>query len=435
MDKLRNVEGPLFALATGTFFLWFYQVPTVYVTAIYLGLFGLLFLLKRPVIDYVAILLFSVFGRRSQVEVSFILVGVLLIGLTIGRLREKQFVMGRLLIPMAAYGLYAALSTLWAPRTLDALAGVFMLLEGYLVYVILTNSGWKPKEEDKERVSKLATFLLLTLTMEILTLYVQHGFTETLYKKYLVDLGWGFSNLIAVTYTFFLPVAFAKYLDRDTYRPLYYLLDVVNVCGLLLTQSRGAIVGVMVGLLLYVPLTCNRDYLKKYYPLLLGIVTFALLFFEPYVLEVINRFIKPDILDDNNRFPLYELAFAKFKERPLFGYGYKSSEYFINTILKRSNAYYHNYILQIAATLGVTGLFLQGILHYLWVRLFMKRDPFLFCLALGVLSALVHQLVDVSYDRFYFGLFLYFLIGMAELFRHHDGEDSWKMKRFSTTNR
>src|SRR5690606_21733854 len=198
-----------------------------------------------------------------------------------------------------------------------------------------------------------------------------------------------------VTYTFFLPVAFAKYLDRDTYRPLYYLLDVVNACGLLLTQSRGAIVGVMVGLLLYVPLTCNRDYLKKYYPLLLGIVTFALLFFEPYVLEVINRFITPDILDDNNRFPLYEVAFETFKERPLYGYGYKSSEYFINTILKRSNAYYHNYILQIAATLGVTGLFLQGILHYLWVRLFMKRDPFLFCLALGVLSALVHQLVDV----------------------------------------
>ena len=176
-----------------------------------------------------------------------------------------------------------------------------------MVYLALINSDWKLKDEDKINITKVATFVMLTLTAEIMTIYFQHPFTEVISHKSYVNLGWGYSNFIAVIFTFLIPVAFYKYFDEENYRPIYFIIDLLNVGGLLLTQSRGAIVGAAVGIGLYGLLTFNKSYIKRYYTVGISVGIIAIILFYPYITQIIERYIKPGF-DDNNRYPLYKLT-------------------------------------------------------------------------------------------------------------------------------
>lgn len=424
-------DFPLILLSLLTFSLWYYQFSTPMVTTVYLVIFLFLWLFRRPVIEYVVVILFSVMADRTVIEIDYILLGILAIGVLIWRIRKKEIKFGRLLFVLVIFLFYATLSVSWAPVKSDALVGVFMMLEGYLLYFVLTNSEYQPHEKNKNYIAIVASIVMFTLTMEIGSIYLKNGFIDTLYNKSLLDLGWAYSNFFAVIYPLLLPVALSKYLDKRAYHPIYFIMDLLNVFGLILTQSRGAMVGAFVGIVLYLPFTLNPSFMKRYYPILLGLGMVTFYYFNPYISEIVDRFIRLEFFDDNNRFPLYELGIQKFLEKPIFGHGMKSSQYFIKTVLQRGNHYYHNYWIQIAATLGVVGLLLQGWLHYLMVKIFARKNVFIICLGLGVLSGLAHQMVDVSYDRFFFGLYMYAIIGVVELFRHFDQDDPYQLKSFA----
>lgn len=438
MSMLQQVDDDkrewiVLLLSALTYLLWLYNLHPLLVVSIYTVVFIIFFVLKRPIIEFVIVVLLSVMSYRvdSLHKVDYYMTTILFGGVMIARIRAKKFTFGRLFLVLLIYLLYAMLSLSWSPDPRFGMFGIAQTVQGYMMYLVLTNSDWKLKEEDPVYLSKAATMIMLTLTAQLLTIYLKYPFEEILYKKSLVDLGWGYSNFIAVIYTFSLPVALYKYLDEKHYHPIYFLLDLLSFGGLLLTQSRGAIVGAIAGLGLYALLTFRKTYIKRYYSLIIGAGIVAYLFFSPYILEIVNRFIGPNFLDDSNRFPIYKLGIEKFLEAPIFGHGYKSSRYFIQNVLNGTVSNYHNYILQIAATLGVVGLIFQGWLHYLWVKLFAQKNAFILCMGIGIVASLVHQLLDVSYDRFYFGVYMYTIIGIVEIYRHNRSNDPWQMTEFS----
>jgi O-antigen ligase len=130
------------------------------------------------------------------------------------------------------------------------------------------------------------------------------------------------------------------------------------------------------------------------------------------------------------------LAWKTFIDRPIIGQGIKSSRYFIYNMLDgRGNVYYHNFVLQVLSTLGIIGMVLFAIIVFKWFKiLFKPSEPFVICIALGIVGSLVHQMVDVSFDRFYFGMIFYLIIGLAEVYRHHVKSDPLKMMELKKKN-
>ncbi len=98
----------------------------------------------------------------------------------------------------------------------------------------------------------------------------------------------------------------------------------------------------------------------------------------------------------------------------------------------RLNSHYHNFILQIAATLGIVGLLLFLWIVLKWIKILWKpKDVFVVCASISIIGALTHQMVDVSFDLFYFGLIFYSIIGIVEIYRVNLKDDPLNLKKIS----
>jgi O-Antigen ligase len=435
--KTIKTDIALLFLTMVTFYIWYLKEPILYGLVVYLLIFLFLLIKKKPISHFIVVTLFSVMSTGINVGYTTIdyILCTTVFGLVLLRMiHKREIVFGNLFFVLLIYLLYNFLSLFWTPVFKDGWRGIISMLQGYMMYVIVTNGGFKVEKPNRIIISKVATFLMLTLTLEIFQIYYTKGFEIVLHTKGFVELGWGYSNLIAVVYTFLIPIAFYKYLTRKQYYPHYFLLDLLNIVGLLLTLSRGAIVGVLVGMAIYTVFTLRKQFIIRYYSIL-ALLTIAVLRIEKlfyYVDQIKHRFFHSEFLNDSGRFEYYEMAYERFKTNPIFGDGIKSSKYFIQVVMERPNVYYHNFILQIAATLGIIGLILVFIVMVKMLFLFFKpRDLFVICMGLGVVSSLIHQMLDINYDRIFFGLYMYAIVGLTELYRHYRQEDEFSLKMLS----
>jgi O-antigen ligase len=433
MKEIKN-DILLLVLTAVTVYLWMMTDFSIYYGfTIYLMMFIYLFIHQKPISHYLVVLLFSVMSDHTDggtfvidYVLSVILFGIVLIQ----SIRRRQIVLGKLFPVLLALLLYSMLSILWTPIRSEGWQGIVAMLQGYMIYLILTNGHFKV---DGITISKIASFLMFTLTIQLFLLYHDLGIQAILADKLLIELGWGFSNLVAVVYTFGIPIAFYKYLTKNYY-PHYFILDLLNGVGLLLTLSRGAMVGVGLVMVIYLFFTFKKQFIMKYYSIVAVII--GTIYFSDSLRNVIEigkeQFVTKEFLNDNARYPLYQLGWDVFKANPIFGNGVKSSQYFINTVLFRQNVYFHNFILQIAATLGLVGLALLMIVLIRIILLYLRpKDHLVLCLGLGLAASLAHQLMDISYDRFFFGLFMYSIIAITELYRHYKEDDPYQLTTIS----
>jgi O-antigen ligase len=436
MKKIKT-DIVLLLLTLITFYIWYSSLSMKQGLMIYLLIFLFLLIKKKPISHYIVVILFSIMSISINVGYTTIeyILSTILFGLVILQMiRKREIVFGNIFFILLLYLSYNLLSLIWTPVLKDGWRGIISMLQGYMMYVIVTNGGFKVGKLDRITISKAATFIMLTLSLEIFYIYHSVGFEAALHSKGHIVLGWGYSNLIAVIYTFALPVAFYKYLHPKQYYPHYFVLDVLNVVGLVLTLSRGAIVGAAVALAIYTVFTFRKQFIIRYYSLV-AILAFAVLRIKKlhfYIDEIKERFFRSEVLDDSGRFELYKLAYERFKTSPIFGDGIKSSKYFIQEVMEWPSTYYHNFILQIAATLGIIGLiFILIILSKLLFLFFKPRDLFVICMGLGVVASLIHQMLDINYDRIFFGTFMYAIVGLTELYRHYHKDDPFTLKKLS----
>jgi O-antigen ligase len=315
------------------------------------------------------------------------------------------------------------------------------MLEGYLIYYIITNGNFKIEKSDFINISKIATFIMLTLSAEIIFKYFHYGFANVFSpdgsSKYMVDIGWGYSNLIAVIFLFSIPVALYKYLDKSHYYIGYLFLDLLNLLGLFLTQSRGAYLGAFLSIILFIIFYVRFDFIKKYGSIiaLLLIGTFIIPQTREIILHILQKFVNPEtffnVRTDTERIAVLEVGIRKFFDNPIFGTGLKSSRYYIAEI-GRERYHYHNFLLQIISTLGVVGFILFiGVVKRVVKVLNKRKEPFIMCITFALVGSLTHQMVDISFDYYYFGLYFYTLIGIVEIYRHHLKDDSVKLKVYN----
>jgi O-antigen ligase len=439
MTKYK-LDLQLLALLGITLLIWLLKdILFVYGLIIYLLIFAYLIYQKKPFSHFFVVILFSVMSMQSDTgsfKIDYCLTIIVFVLVVINNIKKKQIVVGKLLLPLVILLGYSFISIAWTPVKADGFHGLVAMLEGYLIYYLLTNAGFRINKDDLLTISKVATYIMLTLTLELFYIYYLHGFQATINRKQLINLGWGYSNLIAIVFVLLLPLALYKYLNKNKYYLGYFMLDIVNIFGLVLTMSRGAFLGVAISLGIFTVLYVRKRLLVKYGGILgMGIAlgTFLLwLFQKPLFNKLISTFktlfTSKEIFDDPNRSPLYKVAIKTFLDKPIFGNGLKSSKYLIYYHLDgRQNVHFHNFILQIAATLGVIGLIILSFLIVRWVKVLYKpKDTFVVCSALSIIGALTHQLLDSSFDLFYFGVFFYGIFAIVEIYRHYLSDDKVK---------
>ncbi|QVK17113.1 O-antigen ligase family protein [Mycoplasmatota bacterium] len=432
--KKYKLELQLLFLMIVTLNCWFYKTDDYkYAFIVYCLIFLYLMIKQKSISYFVVVCIFSIMSLQndSAFKIDYSLVIILFFYVLLVNIKNKYFAMGKLFIPLVVYFLYQLLSLLWTPVKSFGIYGLMAVIEGYAIYYIITNGRFKVKKHHLLDISKIATFIMLTLSAEIFYNYHIYGFEKVIHSKNLVDLGFSYSNFIAVIFVLLIPIALYKYLDKKHYYIGYFLLDLLNIFGLLLTLSRGAILGFAFSLLLFILLLVRKRFLLRFGTIIAGIciIIYKNERFNLYFNLVKDKYLTKEFVNDNGRFSLYELGWNRFLENKWFGDGIKSSKYMINHYLGTTSGHYHNFIIQIGATLGIVGLILFLIVVLRWLRvLFKPRDTFVLCSTISIIGALSHQQVDVSFDYFYFGLIFYSILGIVEIYRHSIKDDLLNLK-------
>ncbi len=422
-----QLEWLLFTLAYITFSTWLFNLNYIIPLIIYGGLFIYFIYKDKPFYYFLIVTLFSTMSCTHMI-IEYCLIVFLFFYVLYFCIKEKKLMVGKLLYPILLYFIYNALSLLWTPVLINGLMGLSAILEGFLVYFIITNKPICVSKCDFITISKISSFIMLTLTLEIIAIYSRVGLMNILENKNLLNLGWGISNLIAVIYVFLIPIALYKYLNLKKFYLFYLILDLLNILGLFLTLSRGAYLGVFISVCLFSIFYVRKKIIIKYGGIII-LLAIVLIIYKNTLYTLLTKHIAyNNFFYGSSRGAIYHLGWQSFLSHPIFGRGIKSSEYMINTYLKEPYAHYHNFLLQIAATLGIVGLILFSYIIYNWVKILNKpNNPFIMCVLFSIIGSLTHQLVDVSFDLFFFGAFFYMQIGLVEIIRNQDRDDALKI--------
>ncbi len=204
-------------------------------------------------------------------------------------------------------------------------------------------------------------------------------------------------------------------------RPIIIGIFVTMFLCLFLTQSRGALLG-LVAALLVMAFTRYR----RVIPLLLlgGVIFYLAPFTQHYIQYLIDAFLAQD-RSTQMRLGEYKDALTLISRNPIFGVGFLGSPD-IDTYIGVSSVY-----LLIAEEMGIVGLaaFLMVMATYFctaagrWLK-GLKTDPFLSPIVLGLSAALFGSMTAGVVDHYFFNLdfphsvtlfWLYVGLGMAAI--------------------
>jgi putative inorganic carbon (HCO3(-)) transporter len=154
-------------------------------------------------------------------------------------------------------------------------------------------------------------------------------------------------------------VLLSIYLASKTthYKKLFYISDMILfIIVLCLTGSRGAALGLILGLLIYFSFERN----KTNFIIILGVsVLMAVLLFAPTQIPVLKNLMGHELDHSiSGRQAIWEGCYRMFKAKPLTGWGimgiWTDGWYYINYYMRENHG--HNIWITIATTLGIVGL-------------------------------------------------------------------------------
>ncbi len=146
---------------------------------------------------------------------------------------------------------------------------------------------------------------------------------------------------------------------------------IISLAGMVLSYARGAWIGFAIAL----PFIFLRESKKKFFLVILfGLIGAGALFGISE--KVRETFTSPSRGESTIvRLSMYKAAFAAFKERPLFGYGYKNFEPNVAKIKAQHKierpknvGHAHNNFLEHLASTGIIGFIIVLLFHGLWTK-------------------------------------------------------------------
>ncbi len=258
----------------------------------------------------------------------------------------------------------------------------------------------------------LFCFLLsgLLITLQLFIAYLTHvRFDESANPiKETVMVGWGVWTSIGGMLSFLMPAGFyfaAKYKQGW----IGYLIALVELFAILLSQSRGALlIGAGVFLLCMIAVCLVGEYKKRNRMITITVTVvgiIGILILSKQLLGLLQNFIDYGF-GDNGRFDMWRVGIQRFLERPFFGTGFYDSYYNQGWYKAIFPYLYHNTLIQMLGGAGIVGFLSYAYHRFCTIRLVVKTpNPCKIFLGIGILGLFTFCLIDVLFFHIYPSIF------------------------------
>lgn len=277
------------------------------------------------------------------------------------------------------------------------LIGVGQVIIFALIYMYFAN---KKEENDHQIIVRNALFLSTAIIIEFAIYYITFD-GEVIGKN--IELGWGISNSIAMTCLMLIPLSFHAYVEKQSrFYALFIVIGLVVV--IILTLCKGAYLAIVIIAIPFGYLIFRFVQNKKQFITIsiVALICFALTLFiisqidkiADGLIEYLQSMKDRGWFNDQSRKDIYNAGFKVFKEYPIFGSGSYTSRYYLDKYGQEGILHYHNYFIQLLATLGIVGLASFIYMIYQMIRNCWKKDFYNICVIFVIAAMILHGLVD-----------------------------------------
>jgi len=332
--------------------------------------------------------------------------------------------------PIAFFLAVCLLSVLSSVFWAQAMYGFFTkTLEWFVIYFLVCEAI----KEKRHVALVLGVFLFSAAAVLADGIWQFHVTGRDIFFNRLVTVGgvtgpFKHANSFGGYLTVVLPVIFSFLFFRKIrrWRLLIMLAVFVSLWVGVITFSRGAWIGIVAGLLLFLFLAQRKVFLT--FLLALGVVLFSFYLFSPVARGTISKFSTYEMTETSRqRLGLWQDSLRMIEDKPVFGHGLNSYMKIFQAYRRETYefpTYAHNCYVQMAAEIGLAGLacFL-GIMVTLFKQIFSnfvstisKKEDLSFLLLgylSGILAFLIHSFVDTNFYSLQLVALFWFTVGMA----------------------
>lgn len=422
-ENKEKVLIPITALLT--FLTWYFNVPEIANIILYLVILAGLILFKFSNITILMFTLFTTMANRTPLTTTssgrpatilyLIIYGSFLLYFVISSIIKKKYPKGKLVVPLLFLLLYALLSLIWTVDLVGGLSEISYILLGYMAYFVIRN------ETDKKisfyDVSWFLSLVLLVLSLQFFTISYKNFPQDS--KWILVNGLWGYINAIATIFGLAFVPSLYKYFakDKSKYRFLYLPLELLVLYSIIVSGSEGLYVALAVSVIVIIVMLFVKNRKILFTMVVSGILLFAASMLTVVLLKDTfpDFYNKLDKFYSSSRIDLYRLAFIQLKNPLvlLFGRGAGST----HKLLEGHYLfyYYHSWFFQITVQRGLISFAAMIYVFYLISKILAKdKSQFKFFVAVGLITYLVHTLIDIGFEYQYLGVFFYLMVGLVE---------------------
>lgn len=303
--------------------------------------------------------------------------------------------------------------TLTMHDPLRSLVTIKTFLFGYLTLVIVLSCA-------SGAVDGVATVMLMAGAAVSILLgidfsanwqeYVAASAAETVQLKSQLQTTVGHSNYIAALLIIIIPIGLGLAFSRRGWRHWVLLsLSGLNVIGLVITLSRGAVFSLILATLLATPYLRRAGVAVKHYVVALVTFTIGLLLLPSSFVSTLWELVLERLQTFGNRVDLFSVAWHTFLRNPIFGVGPGCMYIYIQQFaVDNSERHCHNLILNSLAEVGLFGtipfLLMVGVIMWRSWRVTREALPLaeMKHVALGlyvtIIATLLHSMLEPTFQ-------------------------------------
>lgn len=326
---------------------------------------------KNNPIDKTASFIYGSSFKINMIIIIVILSISFITRLIIDIYRKKNLKKPKFLLSITLLSLFLVLGGIGSDyyKGMSSIYGMLVGISFGFVYLFL-HFTIDSKNLKLDYFARVFMYIGLGITIQIINMYYNAGFTNDVFDRGLLRTGWGIYNNVGCVMCVCLPAAF--YLSIKNEKNLVYsIITHIIYIALIFTQSRA---GILMGTFLYIICTILLIIFSNKKQILNHLVMLFAILITIGLISIINFNIIKNIFnslfiakfDDSSRFELYKGGWNAFKTNPIFGTGFYDYDHSYSVHFSKTSFLpprYHNTIVQMIASCGILGL-----LSYLYHR-------------------------------------------------------------------
>ncbi|GEM_PF-1195597 len=347
-------------------------------------------------------------------------IGMLVISsLLISMLRKKQRVILKMEdISVFMFIIYILLSSFWSINQMVVISTTTSFTLLVILYLFCTNKTYSILEKNYIKICSIMGCLFLSIYLiSTKNLFYNRVFIIT------SDGNIADPNGLSASIAFGILILFS-YLFKVKKKSKILVISVciiIMLYAMLLTGSRGGMVGLFFGVSIYLIMDTHKKKISKARLFSFGLVLFIMLL-TIINTEIFQRYVNQDILErltisniietgGTGRFSIWENSVQAFSQRPLVGYGFGNGPYMLE---KYYGSYIgtHNIIFFLLLGTGIIGFILFSYFIFNIIKATIIKNDSL-TLSMIIMLIVFSLSLDYILDKNFWNVMIYSQIGLG----------------------